>query len=177
MSLAVFRKSEQQDELTKLASEHIRSDLEPSDRTALRKATARVATATTVGSLVGLGLGVYASIRLRKVRTDVFAAFRAAEKPSSVLFANGRQEAIPDITPLMRPTKFGDFATYFFFGLGGTMVGGELGLLTGTWSASRGISKDPARRERIEKAYRSFKIDVLRKEVAQLENGRSAIHF
>ncbi len=91
MSLAVFRKSEQQDELTKLASEHIRSDLEPSDRTALRKATARVATATTVGSLVGLGLGVYASIRLRKVRTDVFAAFRAAEKPSSVLFANGRQ--------------------------------------------------------------------------------------
>ncbi|TGJ86808.1 hypothetical protein E0Z10_g1991 [Xylaria hypoxylon] len=170
MPLAAFRWSEHHDELTRLASEHLQSDLEPSDRDALLKATTRVATATTVGSLIGLGLGLYASIRLRRVRTDMFAAFRTAEKPSSVVFANGKQEAIPDITPLMRPSKLGDFATYFFFGLGGTMIGGELGLFTGTWSASRGINKDPARKARIEKAYRLFRVDVLRKEIARLED-------
>ncbi|KAI1151785.1 hypothetical protein F4825DRAFT_476771 [Nemania diffusa] len=176
MSLAIFRKSQEQAELKKLANQHIQSDLEPPDREALRKATARVATATTFSSFIGLGLGIYAAIRLRKVRTDIFAAFRAAEKPSFVTFANGRQEAIPDIAPLMQPTKYGDYATYFFFGLGGTMLGGEVGLLTGTWSASRGLSKDPDRRERIERAYRLLKIDVLRKEAARLESGGTALH-
>ncbi|KAI1354117.1 hypothetical protein F5Y01DRAFT_22689 [Xylaria sp. FL0043] len=177
MSLAAFRRSAHHDELTKLANEHIQTDLEPADREALLKATTRVATATTVGSLVGLGLGLYASIRLRKIRTDMFAALRAGEKPTAVIFANGRQEAVPDITPYMRPTKFGDFATYFFFGLGGTIIGGELGLFSGTWMASRNISKDPARRQRIEKAYRAFKVDVLRKEADQLEKGSTAIRF
>ncbi|GAW15069.1 hypothetical protein ANO14919_044780 [Xylariales sp. No.14919] len=175
MPLAAFRKSEQHDELTRLANEHLQSDLEPSDREALLKATTRVATATTVGSLIGLGLGLYASIRLGRVRADMFTAFRAGEKPASVVFANGTQEAAPDATPLVRPTKFGDFATYFFCGLGGTLLGGELGLLTGTWSASRKIDKDPARRERIQKAYRLFRIDVLRKEIARLENGSTAV--
>lgn len=91
MSLAIFRKSEQHDDLAKLANKHIQSDLEPSDRESLRKAVKRVATATTLGSLIGIGLGIYASVRLRKVRTDVFAAFRAGEKPSFVVFSNGRQ--------------------------------------------------------------------------------------
>ncbi|KAI1196556.1 hypothetical protein F5X97DRAFT_206955 [Nemania serpens] len=177
MSLAIFRRSEQHEDFTKLANKHIQSDLEPSDRELLRKAVKRVATSTTVGSLIGIGLGIYASVRLRKVRTDVFAAFRAAEKPSFVVFSNGRQEAIPDITPLMRPTKLGDIATYFFFGLGGTVIGGELGLLTGTWSASRRLSKDPASRERIEKAYRAMRVDFLRKEAERLESGTSALRI
>ncbi|RWA13322.1 hypothetical protein EKO27_g1775 [Xylaria grammica] len=131
MPLAAFRKSEQHDELTRLANEHLQSDLEPSDREALLKATTRVATATTVGSLIGLGLGLYASIRLGRVRADMFTAFRAGEKPASVVFANGRQEAAPDATPLMRPTKFGDFVTYFFCGLGGTLLGGRARLAYG----------------------------------------------
>ncbi|KAJ2984802.1 hypothetical protein NUW58_g5870 [Xylaria curta] len=175
MPLAAFRKSEQQEELKKLANKHIESDLEPSDREAIRKATMSVANATTVGSLIGVGLGLYAAIRLRRMRTEMFMAFRAAEKPSFVIFPDGRQEAIPDVTHLMRPTKIGDFATYFFFGLGGTMVGGEVGLLTGTWSASRSLSQDPATRERIEKAYRSLRVDVLRKEAARLENGGTTL--
>ncbi|GAP88967.1 hypothetical protein SAMD00023353_3400470 [Rosellinia necatrix] len=174
MSLAAFRKSEQQDELARLASKHIQSDLEPSDRDALRRATARVATSAVVGSLVGLGLGLYASIRLRRVRTEMFAAFRASERPSFVVFPNGRQEAVPDVTHLMCPTALGDFATYFFFGLGGTVLGGELGLFAGTWSATRGLGKDPARRERIENAYRLMRLDVLRKETARLEGGGGA---
>jgi hypothetical protein len=37
-------------------------------------------------------------------------------------------EAIPDITPLLKPTTLGDFATYFFASAGGLFLGGELGM-------------------------------------------------
>ncbi|KAI1330746.1 hypothetical protein F5Y16DRAFT_362557 [Xylariaceae sp. FL0255] len=177
MSLAAFRRSEQHDELGRLAKEHMQNDLEPSDRDVLSKAASRIATPTTIGTLVGLGLGVYAAFRLRKLRGDVFTSFRASERPSHVVFSNGRQEPVPDMTPYLRPTTFGDVATYFFFGLGGTILGGELGLLLGTWSASRTISRDPARKARIEKAYRLFKADVLRKEADQLEKGVAELKF
>jgi hypothetical protein len=77
----------------------------------------------------------------------------------------------------MRPTKLGDFATYFFFGLGGIVLGGELGLLFGSWSASRVLSKDPERLARIENAYRLFRADVLKREAARLERGGSALNI
>lgn len=38
-----------------------------------------------------------------------------------------RTESIPDITPLLKPTTLGDFATYFFASAGGLFLGGELG--------------------------------------------------
>jgi hypothetical protein len=65
----------------------------------------------------------------------------------------------------------GDWATYVFFGLGGTIVGGELGFLLGTWSAARTIASDPQRKKRIETAYRKFKADCLRQEAKRLEEG------
>ncbi|KAI1341737.1 hypothetical protein F5Y15DRAFT_346058 [Xylariaceae sp. FL0016] len=173
MSFAAFRKSEHHDDLGKLAEEHLKHDLEPEDRDALIQASSRVTIPAAIGTLVGLGLGVYAAVRLRRIRADMFSAFRAAEKPSHVVFADGRREIVPDITPLMRPSRFGDIATYFFFGLGGTILGGELGLVLGTWSASRAISKDPARKKRIETAYRRFKADYLRQEASKLESGAS----
>jgi len=104
----------------------------------------------------------------------MFAAFRTAEKPTHVKFADGREEAIPDITPLLKPSTLGDVATYTFFAMGGVFVGGETGLLTGSWSARRSISKDPETRARIEKAFRSFRADVLRKEVETLEASGTA---
>lgn len=36
-------------------------------------------------------------------------------------------ESIPDLTPLLKPTTLGDFATYFFASAGGLLLGGELG--------------------------------------------------
>ena len=42
-------------------------------------------------------------------------------------------------------------------------------MLTGTASASRTITKDPASRERIEKAFKNYRIDVLKREVKALE--------
>ncbi|KAI0016261.1 hypothetical protein F4780DRAFT_699785 [Xylariomycetidae sp. FL0641] len=176
MSLAAFRKSEH-DDLVKLAEEHLKHDLNQSDRDALTKASSRVTMPTAVGTIIGLGLGVYAAVRLRRLRAEMFGAFRAAEKPTHVIFANGRQEAVPDVTPLLRPSRFGDFATYFFFGLGGTILGGELGLLLGSWSASRVIGKDPERRKRVETAYRRFRADYLRKEADRVESGQTPSAF
>ncbi|KAI1388537.1 uncharacterized protein F4822DRAFT_403121 [Hypoxylon trugodes] len=171
MSFAAFRKSEQHTDLSKLAEEHMKHDLTEEDRNAIFKASSKITTRAVIGTLAGLGSGLYAAFRLRRIRADMFNAFRATEKPSHVIFADGRKEAIPDITPLMQPSRYGDIATYFFFGLGGTILGGELGFLLGTWSASRAISQNAARRDRIETAYRRFKADYFWQEATRLESG------
>lgn len=38
-----------------------------------------------------------------------------------------RAESIPDLTPLLKPTALGDYATYLFASAGGLLLGGELG--------------------------------------------------
>lgn len=62
----------------------------------------------------------------------------------------------------------------FLFGTAGFFLGGEIGLLTGSASASRHIEKDPQARSRIEQAFRNFRIDVLRSQVAALEKGKTS---
>jgi hypothetical protein len=203
MSLAAFRRSQEHDEYVQLAEDHLKHDLNEGDRDVLKNAAKRVSIPATIGTIVGLGLGLYGAFRLRKLRLDVFNAFRASEKPTHVVFAGGRTgkyllaslalftvvvlvignltrppfakhaEPVPDITPYLQPTRFGDIATYFFFGLGGTILGGELGFILGTWSAARAISRDPERRKRVETAYRRFKADVLRAEAKRVESGSS----
>jgi hypothetical protein len=81
----------------------------------------------------------------------------------------GGIEAILDITPFLQPTRLGDFATYTFFSLAGLFLGGKTGLLTGASSAQRTIGRDVARKERIEKALRAFRVDILKKEIEMLE--------
>lgn len=85
-----------------------------------------------------------------------------------------RTEAIPDVTSSMAQlTRVGDYASYFFFGLGGLFLGGEFGFLTGTWTATQMVTMDPGRRERVENAYRNFRVDCLKKEIDRLESGHS----
>lgn len=88
--LAVFRPAPQYDDLSKLAQEHFDHDLSADDKDTLRTASKKVSRHAMLGSFLGLGLGVYAAVRLRRVRADMFAAFRTAEKPTKVLFADGR---------------------------------------------------------------------------------------
>lgn len=83
-------------------------------------------------------------------------------------------EPIPDLTAQLAPSKWGDAATYFFFSIGGLFLGGETGLLSGTASASRTITKNPEAKERIEKAWKSYRIDVMKQEIKQLE-GKSKL--
>ena len=61
----------------------------------------------------------------------MFTTFRAAEKPQAVRFADGREETLPDLTSVVKPSRLGDFATYTLLGAGGIFFGGETGLLTG----------------------------------------------
>ncbi|KAL9129562.1 MAG: hypothetical protein Q9217_002018 [Psora testacea] len=180
-SLAALRKSDR-DELSKLAEEHMQHDLRQTDRDALRSAASKFGTHATIGSLLGLGLGVFLAFRVRTARTNMFNAFRAREKPTMVQFADGRTggvdkffQAVPDITPLLQPTTLGDVATYLLFSAGGLFLGGETGLLTGTYSASRTISRDPETRARIEAAFRKYRVDVLRKEADRLDGGASVL--
>ncbi|KAL8747991.1 MAG: hypothetical protein Q9190_000203 [Brigantiaea leucoxantha] len=171
-SLALTRKNVGED-IRKLAEEHLQHDLTNSDRETLESAASKVGTHITIGSLIGLGLGVFLAFRIRSSRTKMFNAFRTVEKPTHVKFADGREEAIPDISPLMKPSTLGDVATYFFFSAGGVFLGGETGLLTGSGSASRTITKDPETRARIESAFRRFRADVLRKEADAIDDKRS----
>ncbi|KAL4930461.1 uncharacterized protein BDV17DRAFT_258713 [Aspergillus undulatus] len=160
------------DELSRLADYHIQQDLSADDRDALKSATKSVSLWTTVGSAIGIGLGLYTAFRLRSSRKAFFDVFRAAEKPVKVMFADGRTEAIPDITPLIKPTSLGDFATYFFASAGGLFLGGELGFLGGAASGSSSITSDPERKKRVENAFRSFRADMLRKEADALDKGK-----
>lgn len=125
------------------------------------------------------------------MRVATFNAFRTAEKPVAVQFADGRTgefhcsiaarevdhlanpsypAPIPDITAQLAPSKWGDAATFFFFSLGGLFLGGETGFLTGTASASRTIAADPGAQARIEKAFRNYQVDVLKRQVQTLES-------
>ncbi|PYI32529.1 hypothetical protein BP00DRAFT_154543 [Aspergillus indologenus CBS 114.80] len=168
-------RSRRSDELTRLADQHLQHDLTASDRDALQSAARTVSLWTTVGSAVGVGLGLYTAFRLRSSRRAFFEVFRAQQKPTQVVFADGRTESIPDITPLLKPTTFGDFATYFFASAGGLFLGGELGFLSGAAVGSRGITNEPERRKRIENAFRRFRADVLRREADALDGDRNII--
>ncbi|KAL1862192.1 hypothetical protein Plec18167_001022 [Paecilomyces lecythidis] len=170
-----FNRRRARDELNALAEEHMQHDLQPADRDKLQSSAQKIAIHTTLGSLIGIGLGAYFAFRLRRGRLQLFEAFKAKEKPTAVQFADGRTETLPDITPFFQPSPAGDFATYFLFGAGGLFIGGETGFLTGTYSASRTLSKDPESKARIENAFRKFRADVLRKEADQLDGGQSAL--
>jgi len=167
-SLAYFRKHRGED-LKKLAEKHLEHDLPPEDRDRLKKAGTQFSNWTAVGSLVGLGLGSLLALRVRTSRIRAYHAFRVQQKPTHIKFADGREEALPDLNALARPSLFGDMAAYFFFSLGGLFVGGELGLLTGSVLAGRTITEDPAARSRIEIAFHRFRADALKKEAEDLE--------
>ncbi|KAL9060150.1 MAG: hypothetical protein Q9162_000764 [Coniocarpon cinnabarinum] len=173
-SLAALRKTAGED-FAQIAEQHIQHDLSDQDRAVLEKAASSLGIYATVGSVIGLGLGAALAFRVRSARTSMFRAFRAQEKPTFVEFPGGKKEPIPDLTNMLKPTTLGDVAAYTFFSAGGIFLGGELGGLAGSLSASRTLSKDPESRKRIEMAFRRFRADVLRKEAQQLEQGEIAV--
>lgn len=151
---------------------HRQCSLNQTDRDALQKAASTVSTHVTVGSLVGIGLGIFLAYRIRSNRAAMFKAFKASDQPTAVRFAGGREEPIPDLTPLLRPSTIGDVATYTFLGAGGVFFGGELGLLTGSFRARQKIGVDRDSRDRIQTAFRKFQADALRTQASLLDSGR-----
>lgn len=78
---------------------------------------------------------------------------------------------LPDVSAKLAPSSLGDFAAYFFLGVGGLFLGGETGFLTGSSVAASRVRADAERRRRVDGAYRAFKIDALRKQADALEKG------
>ncbi|KAM0698505.1 hypothetical protein Q7P36_001972 [Cladosporium allicinum] len=157
-------------ELARLAEEHMKHDLQQSDRDALRKAASTVSTHATVGSLLGLALGTLLAFRIRSNRTAIFKTFRTAEQPVALRFASGKEHPLPDLTAAMKPSTLGDVATYCLLGGGGIFFGGEMGLLTGSFRARQQIGSDREGRDRIQTAFRRFQADALRSQADLLEN-------
>jgi hypothetical protein len=101
----------------------------------------------------------------------MFNAFKTEEQPTTIRFASGREEPLPNLTAVMKPSRLGDFATYFLLGTGGLFFGGETGLLTGTFRARQQIGADRDSRERIQTAFRKFQADALRSQADQIDRG------
>jgi len=171
-SLAVFRKGLGPD-MSALAEKHLQHDLTPSDREALKSAARTVSLHTSIGSIIGLSLATLLAFRIRSNRRAMFRAFKTSEKPSAVRFADGREETLPDLTPLLRPSRVGDVATYTLLGFGGLFFGGETGLLTGSFQARRSIAKDGDSSQRIQDAFKRFQADALRTQANMLEQTTS----
>ncbi|KAI9709202.1 MAG: hypothetical protein M1828_002541 [Chrysothrix sp. TS-e1954] len=161
-------------DLGNLAEEHFKHDLNQDDRDALAAAGKQVSTYSMVGSAVGVSLGLLLAFRVRRNRVRAFNAIKVQERPTSVQFKDGRTEPLPDLIPMLRPSTLGDVAAYTFFGAGGLFLGGETGLLAGTWRARSTISRDDAMKQRIETAFRRFRADVLRREAEVMETGGSS---
>jgi len=89
-SLALLRKNAGQ-EISALAEDHIKHDLQHSDRDLLNSAAGNFSNHVKIGSLLGLSLGAILAFRLRRTRMQMFRAFRAREKPTHVKFADGRE--------------------------------------------------------------------------------------
>ncbi|CDM32880.1 hypothetical protein DTO013E5_9409 [Penicillium roqueforti] len=171
-SFAILRQR-RSNELTSLANEHLQHDLNAEDRDKLNAASRSISTWTAIGSGVGITLGLVAAIRFRNSRKAFFSAIRAQDRPTKVMFEDGRTEAIPDLTPLLKPTTLGDFATYFLAAAGGLFLGGELGFAGGVAKGTWSLDADPQSKERIETAFRKFRADVLRKQADAFDKGEN----
>lgn len=145
---------------------------------------------STIGASVGLGVGLFLSLRLRRAGAAIYNAAKRVEKPTHLQFADGHTGKphyqyyqsnsglcfsltcvvpFPDTSEYFRPSTAGQILTGFLFSVSGFFLFGEIGLITGAASANRAISADPDARCRIERAFRSFRIDVLRSQADQLE--------
>ena len=111
-SLAILRKNAGQ-EITALAEQHLKHDLQDSDRDALTNAAGKIRNHVAIGSFIGVGLGVALAFRFRRSRMQMFQAFRAQEKPTHVRFPDGREGkfclhvwAVNILCPVMYSTTF-----------------------------------------------------------------------
>lgn len=79
------------DELAHIGEAHLKQDLSADDRARLRTAASKVTNYTTVGSLLGLGLGAAMAYRIHTNRVALYNAFKMVNRPVEVIFPNGRR--------------------------------------------------------------------------------------
>lgn len=72
-----------------LARRHYEHDLTTSDKELLERAGSKVGLYTTIGASLGLGLGVFLSLRVRRAGMQFYNAAKKAERPVAVQFKDG----------------------------------------------------------------------------------------
>ena len=120
---AIFR-PHPNDDLARIGEAHLKHDLSADDRARLRSAASKVTNYTTIGSLLGLGLGAAVAYRIHANRVALYNAFKMVNRPIEVIFPNGRRglplacrkflrpdglirppaEPIPNIDRYLKPT-------------------------------------------------------------------------
>ncbi|KAF2838831.1 hypothetical protein M501DRAFT_975691 [Patellaria atrata CBS 101060] len=155
------------DDLQALAEEHFKYDLQESDSDTLKAAASKFSTHVRIGCVLGMGLCLFPVFRLRAPGKQFLPSLRAADKPTNLKFADQRTEPVPDFAPHLYPSHIDDLPSNLSIGLGGFLVGGEMGILAGSVSSSRLIKRDPESRKRIENALINFRAD--REQIQALE--------
>ena len=78
--------------------EHLARTLSEDDRNAIRKAVSTTAIYSNVAPYLGIAVGLLGAHRLRANKIAMLRAFRTQERPTHVVFANGRTGMLPQRT-------------------------------------------------------------------------------
>lgn len=122
-----------------------------------------------MAAALGLGIGLWGTLALRRRRIVFYNASKTIETPIALQFKDGHSVPFPDI--IQPPSTFHTLFTGFLFATAGIFIGGEIGLLTGSISAKGAITRDEASKKRIDAAFRRLKADVMRKQADMIEKG------
>ncbi|KAL8777151.1 MAG: hypothetical protein Q9213_007983 [Squamulea squamosa] len=90
----------------------------------------------------------------------VVNAFKAAQQPTAVIFANGRGEALPSLSA--KPSRIKSALIYTTFTSVGLGFGIVSGFTTGFLAADEKLKKDMESRRRIMTAYKRYRAGLLK---------------
>ena len=130
-----------------------------------------------ISGFIGLGLATALTFRFRQSRTRVLRAFHnnlaASEKPTRLVYDSGREEAIhADLPKAVKPSLWGAGLAYGLAGFAGVALGTDIGGTIAMDLAKREVERDEGRKERIEKAFRGWNADMLRKKADEMDQGK-----
>jgi len=151
---------------------HYEHDLSPEDRSKLQIAASSRKTHVNIACLIGVNLGFLFAYRIRANRNAVLTALGAFDRPSHVVFPNGRVGTVPELRPLLRPAGRSDYLIFTIFPISGFLFGGITGMFTYVSSSSRMLTKDPESERRIGRAFSEFAAETHRKQADEWETMR-----
>lgn len=145
--------------------------LTESDRLLMTTAERRHSAIVSLGTVIGLSLGLAFAYCRRRSAHQLYQTFLAKETPSSAKFYDGRETFLPDITAssYFKPTTTGAVATYVGLGIGGLIIGGGIAMALGCKVRERTIYGDAEAAKRIEYINFNMAIEVLKKLIDVVE--------
>ncbi|KAI9671814.1 MAG: hypothetical protein M1831_003342 [Alyxoria varia] len=162
-----------------LARKHWQYDLEPADRDSLKSAMNTLKRSAFISGVIGLGLATALTFRFRQSRAGILRSFHsnlaASDKPARLIYESGREEAVhADLPRAVRPSSVGAAFSYGLAGFAGFTLFADLGGTIAMDFAKREVERDEGRKERIERAFRGWNADMLRKRADEMDKGEGS---